>query len=272
MMLLIDAGNTRVKWACVALASVCVPVASGSAGSGHAVAAGLGQWLHAGSMSHAEFAECADTGGFPWRGLGVQQVLASNVAGTALRDKLQAALDADGLNVRWFAAEPHLAGVTNRYRHPAQLGSDRFASAIAVHALFPARDVIVVTCGTATTIDAVSADGVFVGGMIAPGLKLMVESLHKNTAQLPAVAQSGNWLAGFADHTEAAIVSGCLSAQAGAIEHAVAAFARSGAVQSGMPLCVISGGAAGYIAPNLQIVHQRVDNVVLIGLQVVAQW
>src|SRR5438552_2277587 len=73
--------------------------------------------------------------------------------------------------------------------NPAQLGCDRFASLIGAHALFPGQPLIVATCGTATTVDALSADGLFLGGMILPGLGLMASSLARNTAQLPLVAQ-----------------------------------------------------------------------------------
>jgi type III pantothenate kinase len=80
----------------------------------------------------------------------------------------------------------------------------------------------VANCGTATTIDAVTADGVFLGGMILPGLGLMASSLARNTAQLPQIAQDGKLPDGFADNTDDAILSGILAAQSGAIEHACA--------------------------------------------------
>jgi type III pantothenate kinase len=127
---------------------------------------------------------------------------------------------------------------------------------------------VVATCGTATTIDAVSVDGDFIGGMILPGLGLMASSLAKNTAQLPEVALHISSLQPFADHTDAAIVSGCLAAQAGAIERAVAAHAQMHP-EAGVS-CILAGGAADLVAPHLSIAHQRVDNLVLVGLQTVA--
>jgi type III pantothenate kinase len=169
--------------------------------------------------------------------------------------------------MEWFASAPVLGGLRNNYRNPAQLGCDRFASAIGAHALFPGKPLIVATCGTATTLDAVTADGVFLGGMILPGLGLMATSLARNTAQLPQVAQHIAISKPFADNTDDAIVSGCIAAQVGAIERAVAAHA----MQSGTVQCVLSGGAAAMIAPYLSIPHDRVDNLVLIGLQTVAR-
>jgi type III pantothenate kinase len=121
--------------------------------------------------------------------------------------------------------------------------------------------LVVATCGTATTVDAVSADGLFVGGMILPGLALMASSLASNTAQLPQVAPGG-LPALFGDNTNDAILSGVLSAQAGAIERAVAGHRASA--------CIVSGGAAPYIAPALKVAHRVVDNIVLVGLQAAA--
>ena len=244
MLLLVDAGNTRIKWALLVAADAT--------------------WLAAGSVTHADI----DSLAADWRraaaGQNITRALISNVAGASLGLQLQAALPSD-VAVQWFASVAELAGVRNRYRTPGQLGCDRFASAIGAHARFPGQALIVATCGTATTIDAISAEGDFIGGMILPGLGLMAQSLARNTAQLPQVAQDLDIAQPFADHTDAAIVSGCLAAQAGAIERAVA---RHGA---GQPvLCILSGGAAGLIAPHLALAHQAVDNLVLIGLQTVA--
>jgi type III pantothenate kinase len=181
---------------------------------------------------------------------------------------LSRAVDARPVPIEWFVSLPSLAGVRNGYRQPQQLGSDRFASAIGAHALFPDRTLIIATCGTATTIDAVTADGVFTGGMILPGLNLMASSLARNTAQLPEVLQHSERLAPFADNTEEAIISGCIAAQVGAIERAFA-YVRLGADESAQ--CIVSGGAAASIASHLAIPYTPVDNLVLIGLQAVAR-
>ncbi len=252
MLLLIDAGNTRVKWALVP--------------SGERAPEALGRWAASGMVEHAQLRQLSEA----WRGRSIVHALISNVAGEAMRDALeQALLGALGMQpvpLEWFASVAALAGVRNSYRNPAQLGCDRFASVIGAHAMFPAQPLIVATCGTATTVDAVTADGVFLGGMILPGLGLMASSLARNTAQLPQVAQHLDIAEPFADHTDAAIVSGCIAAQAGAIERAAAAHAR----RQGALHCVLSGGAAALISPHLALPHTRVDNLVLIGLHHVA--
>ena len=240
MLLLIDAGNTRIKWALVAADSP------------------LGGWLASGAVTHAQI----DTLATQWETLAINEVLLSNVAGSVIGTRLRAMLP---VVPRDFAPLPQLAGLTNGYRAPSQLGCDRFAAAIGARALTPDQAVIVANCGTATTIDAITADGVFLGGMILPGLGLMASSLARNTAQLPQIASDTMLPAGFADNTDDAILSGCLAAQAGAIERAVR--------MHGASTCVLSGGAAPRIAPALALpvpLH-LVDNIVMLGLQASAR-
>lgn len=251
MILLIDAGNTRVKWA---LAET---------------GARPGTWIAHGAVMHADLQQLELHLGDAVADRGVDRIVIANVAGGALRVQLEYVLQRTfpamilpEQAIEWFASAPALAGVTNGYRNPAQLGCDRFAAAIAGHTLAAGREVVVANCGTATTIDAVTADGVFLGGMILPGLALMASSLARNTAQLPQIAPGAKLPAGFADNTDDAILSGCLAAQGGAIEHAVALHQASD--------CIVSGGAAPFIAPTLKVAHRVVDNVVLIGLHAAA--
>lgn len=258
MFLLVDAGNTRIKWALVARPATDA----------------LGQWQASGSIASSQADQLADA----WHSLGVRRVLISNVAGSAVRTSLEQSLHAadEALKPEWFASVPMLAGVCNGYRNPAQLGCDRFASAIGAYALFPGEPLVVATCGTATTIDALSPDGVFLGGMILPGLGLMASSLARNTAQLPQVGQDVAVLKPFADNTDAAIVSGCIAAQSGAIERAVALHTRastgnSNAGNSGEVRCILAGGAASIIAPHLWVPCTPVDNLVLVGLHAVVR-
>ena len=73
------------------------------------------------------------------------------------------------------------------YRTPATLGTDRSAAAVGGWTLFPGSPLLVVDAGTAVTYDAVSADGRFLGGNIAPGMRMRLEALHRFTARLPHV-------------------------------------------------------------------------------------
>jgi type III pantothenate kinase len=241
MLLLIDAGNTSIKWALV------------EAG------AAPGAWLASGALAHGDLAPGI------WARRTIARALISNVAGSTLGARLELALPT-GVPHDWFASQAQLAGLRNGYRNPSQLGCDRFAAAIGARALAPGTALIIATCGTATTIDAITPDGLFLGGLILPGLGLMASSLARNTSQLPQVGTAGPITPGFADNTDDAIINGCLTAQAGAIERACAALeAQCGAVR-----CILSGGAASFIAPMLTVPHKMVANIVLIGLQVAA--
>jgi type III pantothenate kinase len=241
-MLLVDAGNTRVKWA---LAQE---------------GAAPGDWLAHGAVVHAGLDGLREA----WTAYGVTRAIVSNVAGAALRERLAALLARlwPALQPEWFTAQAELAGLRNRYRNPAQLGADRFAAALGARTLVPATALVVATCGTATTVDAVSADGEFLGGMILPGLGLMLDSLARGTAQLPETSAQAVLPPVFADNTLDAIRSGCISAQAGAIERAVASLPAE--------LCIVSGGAAGHVAPALSVPYRMLDNIVLVGLHAAA--
>lgn len=250
-MLLVDAGNTFIKWAVphpdqpLSTESVC--------------------WKEFGAVRHHELSSLKNT----WQTLHlkspIERVIISNVAGQNLGNTLfdfLRTLEPRPQKIDWFYSAPSLAGIRNTYLDYRKLGSDRFASMVGARALNPGQALIVVTAGTATTIDALSPDGTFKGGMILPGLKLMAESLAQNTAQLPEVAQHNNKISYFANETGNAILSGCINAQAGAIERAVTDHQK----QFDNVICLLSGGAARYIAPNLSIPHRIIDNLVLIGL------
>jgi type III pantothenate kinase len=243
MLLLVDAGNTRIKWA------IAPPDAA------------PGDWTAHGAVPHAEL----DRLQAAWAGHGLTRAVVSNVAGHAMQAQLTALL-APLLPAapQWFTARGELNGLRNRYRNPAQLGSDRFAAALGARCLAPGKALVVATCGTATTVDAVTAAGDFLGGMILPGLGLMLGALARGTAQLPQVAPGERYAAPpvFADHTSDAILSGCLAAQAGAIERACAALPAD--------LCIVSGGAAASVAPLLSVPHWMLDNIVLVGLHAAA--
>jgi type III pantothenate kinase len=242
MLLLVDAGNTRIKWA--------------AAQPG----AAAGDWVTSGALAHDELPALTAQ----WQALPLTSVLAANVAGAAVAAKIESALAAASPAapaIRWFRSQPACAGVTNGYRNPGQLGCDRFASLIGARHRYPGRALLIVTAGTATTVDALDATGRFVGGMILPGLRTMAQSLAVNTALLPAVEDARTERL-FADNTQDAIVSGCIHAQVGAILQAHAQWPAA--------LCVLSGGGAPYIGPQLPFACERIDNLVVLGLHVAA--
>lgn len=255
MLLLVDAGNTRIKWALMHSARLGV--------------AELGHWAGYGSVGRDDICQMGDA----LQGVDISRVIIANVAGEAMRAALERmvlrALGMKPVPLTWFASQAELAGVKNGYRDPAQLGCDRFAALIGARALFPGTPLVVACCGTATTVDALDAEGRFRGGMILPGLGLMTASLAQNTAQLPHVPHHEVGAHPFADNTRDAIASGCIAAQTGAIGQAVTAHAALLRQEAASMQCILSGGAAGAILPHLAGAVRQVDNLVLIGLQAV---
>ncbi|HEY4372689.1 MAG TPA: type III pantothenate kinase, partial [Burkholderiales bacterium] len=115
-----------------------------------------------------------------------RRIVISNVAGTRVRNPLMRAVERwPQVQTHWVVSSPAQCGVTNGYRNPAQLGTDRWAALIGARALLPDQAVLVVVCGTATTIDLLTPEGHFPGGNILPGMGLMLRSLHVATAALP---------------------------------------------------------------------------------------
>ncbi|MEM7586063.1 MAG: type III pantothenate kinase [Acidobacteriota bacterium] len=94
---------------------------------------------------------------------------------------------------KYFDLEPFVleagvkTGLKIRYRNPLEVGSDRIADAVAAVQQFPNEDLIIVDFGTATTVEAITRDRDYLGGMILPGLRLTMEALEAKTAKLPAV-------------------------------------------------------------------------------------
>jgi type III pantothenate kinase len=244
--LLIDIGNTFVKWG-----RYKVP-GNGSADD---------DCLEAGHALLEEMASLAAT----WKRLAApHRVVVSNVAGTRARSTMLRVLELwPNVETYWLIAMPEQCGVRNGYRNPGQLGPDRWAAIIGARGLIGARPMLVVVCGTATTLDFVSAAGEFTGGCIMPGVGMMIRSLHEGTAALPDAI--GN----YADHpkqTVDAIVSGCQHAQAGAIERVYRLHERSHPDL----VCLLSGGGGKAIAPRLSVPFTPHENLVLEGLHRIA--
>jgi type III pantothenate kinase len=151
--------------------------------------------------------------------------------------------------------------VGNTYAQPGQLGSDRWAALIAAWHLL-GKAALVVNCGTATTIDALSAQGMFLGGLILPGVELMQRSVIGATAQLQSADAE---YAPFPQNTADALYSGAVQASCGAIQ-------RQHLLLGDMHAPVLlSGGAAAQLEGKVGLPVQRVDDLVLKGIWLISQ-
>ena len=231
MIVAIDIGNTRIKWALHNgtdwVARQALPTESVDQ-----LAAAAAEWPAA------------------------AQVVACNVAGALVEAALVDAVRAR-FEPRWLRSSRAACGVRSCYDQPEKLGADRWAALIGARARF-SGDCLVVCAGTATTVDHLDADGVFRGGMILPGVDLMRASLAGATAQLPLA--DGEFYKE-PRTTVDAIVTGCLQAQLGAIERM---FERLADVPGAT--CLMTGGAASQLAPHLNIPTVLTENLILEGL------
>ena len=228
MILCLDAGNSRLKFGLL----------DGS------------RWLLQDALHYAAFDELGAR--LPAR---PTRIVACNVAGEAVRLRIEALASQLGLPLAWLNSSAAACGVTNAYDRPSQLGADRWAALIAARTMYT-EPVVVVMAGTATTIDALDGSGLFRGGLILPGLALMRAALAGNTADLPHA--NGNFRS-LPTNTDDAIVSGAIHATLGAIGRMRAALGDD-------PLCLLSGGAADELALRLDFPHRVIDHLVLEGL------
>jgi type III pantothenate kinase len=232
MILAIDCGNTRLKWG----------VHDGA------------RWVAQGPLDYADLPGLAVMlRSQPRAG----RAVAANVAGPQVGEAVRAAVAPLGMPLHWAESQSAQCGVRNRYEQPAQLGADRWAALIGARALHDGA-CLVVCAGTATTVDVLDAEGNFQGGLILPGVEMMCRALAANTAQLPL---ADGKFAGLPRNTMDAIVSGCLHAQAGAVERM---FAQVAALPGAA--CLVGGGAAAQFFDLLRVPKRRVDNLVLEGL------
>ena len=261
--LLIDAGNSRVKWALVHADGT--QTHAGAFSHGGQLVKGTGDPLQS---RHAPDWSTLPAPGSAWL---------SNVAGEAAARRIDAFIDGHwpGLPRTTIRSAAQQCGVTNAYTTPTQLGSDRWAGMIGARAAFPGEPLLIATFGTATTLEALNADGVFVGGLIAPGWSLMMRSLGEHTAQLPTLAvDSVRTLVGdalarhwFATDTPRSLSSGCALAQIGLIERMWRDLQDEWKVSVRL---VVSGGAAGELGRALGVPYTRHDSLVLAGLALIA--
>ena len=242
MLLVIDVGNTRTKWALV-----------NEAGNLEEV-----QTCFNSDFATSELKQSMKT---------ATKVLVSNVAGKPMAEQI-AQISPQDLPIQFVSAKDEACGVISRYQPPQILGADRWAAMIAAWHMYK-QPTIVVNAGTAITIDAIARDagsknGVFIGGNIIPGLHLMLAALGSNTAQVKVTTEGKAIL--FPLSTPDAVHTGCMNAVVGAIILVLQQLEKHCAY---LPKLIISGGDAEKIAEALKPHIKRVvivENLVLQGL------
>jgi type III pantothenate kinase len=269
MKLLIDAGNTRIKWALVSgedwLCSGVLP--AGQAGELSRHIAGHLDRLVTNDLAVVSGQPGQMASSFIRTGLhDIQQIWVSNVAGEEIAQHIRNIGDGKSGQPHFVVAREAQCGVRNGYSNASQLGSDRWTALIAAWHLVQGK-CLTVNSGTATTIDTLSGQGEFLGGLILPGVELMQRSLVAATVQLKSA--QGEYMP-FPLNSADALYSGAIQASCGAIERQYALLDDDSA-----PV-ILSGGAAGLLQPYLNqklfsVPPRVVDNLVLQGLLLMAQ-
>jgi type III pantothenate kinase len=212
----------------------------------------------------------------PWQGIWV-----SNVAGLSKADILTHWVKKHwGLEATFVKTSSNECGVKNGYDNPAQLGIDRWLALIGARHLVKGK-LCVVDCGTAITVDVLSADGQHQGGLIIPGLVAMYRALLSDTyavgysdKTLPnvwdrvanTVQQSLFKEKPFLAHdTNSGITLGALSAAVGLIEYVMNTLEKP----KDSFTTLLTGGSVPILRPFLQMPYQHVPDLVLQGLKII---
>jgi type III pantothenate kinase len=248
MILLVDGGNTRIKWRMQA--------------QGRIVSSG---WLPTDAAA-----------GFPeaWKGAGKEALpeaaLVCSVAGDevnqAIHHGLADVLGSGKTRIHWLASMAQGHGIVNAYQPPESLGMDRFAALVAARRHQASEDWVVVNVGTAMTADMLALDGRFLGGVIVPGPDLMLRALGQGTSRV--TVREPVWGTAVPANTQAAVGQGIAWALWGAVE---GMSRRLTEVVGRPPGVLLSGGARAIVRPLLTGQVVEVDELVLEGMAWIAR-
>ena len=242
--LLIDVGNTRLKW-------------------GVLEDGAIRRTGHIAQDTLRDQGLSALTSRLPRR---VDTIMVSNVAGTSFATRLSGVLGMHcGCDVHFARTQKAACGVTNSYRQPRHMGVDRWVAMIGAWSEF-SGSCLVVDAGTAVTIDALDDDGRHLGGQILPGVSLMARALTANTSDIPESRRRSprrsRGLDMFASGTDAAVAQGALNAVVGAVERAW----RTLQLEGFEPRLILTGGDASRILGSLDEGPAHRPHLVLQGL------
>lgn len=256
MQLLVDAGNTRIKWVLVAMDS--------------GVSAVRAEQQQAERYAEDEMPQ-----------QGVLRILARllaaekpvrvtlvHVLGQALTDALHTLFVAT--DCRFFAVDTRVQayGIKSAYVNPAHLGADRVVAMLAAQFIARGRPAVAIDCGTAVTLDAVEPDGRHPGGLILPGLGLLSDALIQRTQARHMAMSEFEQPVIFARDTAKGMGSGCLFALVGAIEGICLRMRHK---LSAEPMLIIGGGDAERVHAYLKGDYRLEPALVMTGLWLIAE-
>ncbi len=224
MVILIDAGNSRLKWAVNGKSDMQVNYLPYAGTPLQTV-----QQLIEGQSAN------------------IDSICVVHVLGEEFEQGLVEFCNHRAISCRIFHSSAYCCGVSNAYQKPQKLGADRFVALIAAHRLFSGQDIIVVDCGTAVTIDALDKTGMHLGGLILPGLQLSSNALINNTHLQASFINKEPEL--FAKNTLDAVNSGSFYGLSGAIRHIYTLMNKKAFAHPAK--MIICGGDSALVAENL---------------------
>lgn len=243
MILLVDAGNSRIKWRLQL----------------------RGECLSAGEVATASCHELIKA----WNGVRAQAACISSVAGdmanAAIRDGLAQVLEGAGDRQHWLVSSAQAHGISSHYEPAGSLGVDRFVALVAARRR-QAIDWVVVNVGTAMTVDVLTADGQFLGGAIVPGPALMKDALDRGTAGVHVSTLAAGMV--LPNDTQSAVGQGIAWALWGVVEGMSRQFVQA---VGRAPRIVLSGGARSVLRPFLISEVVEVDELVMEGVACIAR-
>lgn len=247
MILLVDIGNSRIKWARVSEGALQDP--------GEAPAAQVPEHIVR-AMAESEAGA-------------VSRIVATNVGGREAGAALaEAAEKRWGVSPEFIVPSASAHGIRCAYADPARLGPDRWAAMIAAHRLADGA-VSVIDAGTTVTLDTVDAHGRHLGGLIMAGPRMVCAALARATSGIGPVDGTppppGASVLGTS--TESAVVNGAMLAIAGGLDRALRG-ASAGAPRR--PAVLISGGDGQMLSRWLETETRYRANLALEGLAIIA--
>ncbi|MDV6315790.1 type III pantothenate kinase [Idiomarina sp. HP20-50] len=199
-----------------------------------------------------------------------QQAIGCSVAAVQVMDTLNSSLDELGIKVAWQKTQSQQAGVVNGYtKHPERLGSDRWMALLGCHEHVK-KNALIIDAGTALTIDWLNSNGQHLGGWIVPGRQLMLNALGQGTANLKGITVDDIERDGLAagENTFDGIAQGTEAALTGAIAQAIQLSAR---YFSDQPFeVVVTGGDGEHLMRTLSGKYHRYDDLLFKGLRLCA--
>lgn len=246
--LALDVGNTRLKWALYDAPRV-----------GARLLAHGAQFLE--NIEKLSDGDWADLPPPSW-------VIGCVVAGDAVKRRVEEQLELWDVVPRWVVSSSEEAGVVNGYDHPARLGTDRWVAMIGARQRLLSqgqpKPCVVVMVGTAVTVEAIDANGRFLGGIILPGHGIMLRALESGTAGLHVPTGE---VRDFPTNTSDALTSGGTFAIAGAVQRMVENLHQH---TGEVPVCYMTGGAGWKMAPSMSTPVELVEGLIFDGLLEIA--